>query len=138
MAEYMEQKKKVKSSETPIERDGRDSDVDGDEKDDEKAGQIVLERRTTTPGIVYLSRIPPFMKPIKVKQLLSEYGEIGRVFLQPEGRYHWLWPTGETLATYWEVVADRCLFGTLKLLFTSSVIIPRSTDQIEEKEVRRK
>lgn len=36
-------------------------------------------------GIVYLSRIPPFMKPLKVRHLLSQYGEVGRVFLQPEG-----------------------------------------------------
>ena len=43
------------------------------------------KRKTITPGIVYLSRIPPFMKPVKIRQLLSEYGEVGRVFLQPEG-----------------------------------------------------
>ncbi len=37
------------------------------------------------PGVVYLSRIPPCMKPHKLKHLLSPYGGIGRVFLQPEG-----------------------------------------------------
>jgi ESF2/ABP1 family protein len=35
-------------------------------------------------GVVYLSRVPPFMKPQKVKQLLSHFGTVGRVFLQPE------------------------------------------------------
>ncbi|KAI9770518.1 MAG: RNA-binding ATPase activator esf2 [Geoglossum simile] len=35
-------------------------------------------------GVVYLSRVPPFMKPQKVKQLLSRFGAVGRVFLQPE------------------------------------------------------
>ncbi|OLL26706.1 Pre-rRNA-processing protein ESF2 [Neolecta irregularis DAH-3] len=35
-------------------------------------------------GVIYLSRIPPFMKPQKLKHLLSQYGEIGRVFLAPE------------------------------------------------------
>lgn len=35
-------------------------------------------------GVVYLSRVPPFMKPQKVKQLLSRFGTVGRVFLQPE------------------------------------------------------
>jgi ESF2/ABP1 family protein len=35
-------------------------------------------------GVVYLSRVPPFMKPAKVKQLLSRYAEIGRVYLAPE------------------------------------------------------
>lgn len=35
-------------------------------------------------GIVYLSRVPPFMKPDKVRHLLSAYGDIGKVFLSPE------------------------------------------------------
>lgn len=35
-------------------------------------------------GVVYLSRIPPFMRPQKVKDLLSRFGEIGRIFLTPE------------------------------------------------------
>ena len=32
-------------------------------------------------GIVYLSRIPPGMGPSKVKHILSQYGEIGRIYL---------------------------------------------------------
>ena len=39
-------------------------------------------------GVVYLSRIPPFMKPNKLRSLLSTYGEIGRIYLRPEGRMH--------------------------------------------------
>ncbi|KAK9467376.1 hypothetical protein V1512DRAFT_261054 [Lipomyces arxii] len=35
-------------------------------------------------GVVYLSRIPPYMKPAKVRQVLLRFGEIGRVFLTPE------------------------------------------------------
>jgi len=35
-------------------------------------------------GIIYLSRIPPFMKPSKVRQLLTPFGEIGRIYLAPE------------------------------------------------------
>lgn len=35
-------------------------------------------------GVVYLSRLPPFMRPQKVKFLLSRFGEIGRIFLAPE------------------------------------------------------
>lgn len=35
-------------------------------------------------GVVYLSRIPPFMKPATVKSLLSQHGKVGRVFLTPE------------------------------------------------------
>ncbi|KAF2240154.1 pre-rRNA-processing protein ESF2 [Viridothelium virens] len=35
-------------------------------------------------GVIYLTRIPPFMKPATVKHLLQPYGEIGRIFLTPE------------------------------------------------------
>ncbi|KAI0796522.1 hypothetical protein C8Q75DRAFT_710017 [Abortiporus biennis] len=35
-------------------------------------------------GVVYISRIPPGMRPTKVRHLMSQYGEIGRVYLQPE------------------------------------------------------
>ncbi|EKM59420.1 uncharacterized protein PHACADRAFT_87776 [Phanerochaete carnosa HHB-10118-sp] len=35
-------------------------------------------------GVVYISRIPPGMRPTKVRHLMSAYGEVGRVYLQPE------------------------------------------------------
>ncbi|PNS18334.1 Pre-rRNA-processing protein ESF2 [Sphaceloma murrayae] len=35
-------------------------------------------------GVVYISRIPPFMKPATVRSYLSPYGEIGKLFLTPE------------------------------------------------------
>lgn len=38
-----------------------------------------------TPGLVYLSRIPPGMGPSKVKHLLGAYGEVGRVYLARDG-----------------------------------------------------
>ena len=36
-------------------------------------------------GVVYMSRIPPKMKPQKVKHLLAQFGEIGRIYLAEEG-----------------------------------------------------
>lgn len=36
-------------------------------------------------GVIYISRIPPGMRPTKVRHLMSGYGEIGRVYLQQEG-----------------------------------------------------
>ena len=35
-------------------------------------------------GVVYLSRIPPFMKPLKIRQYFSQFGKIDRVYLTPE------------------------------------------------------
>lgn len=35
-------------------------------------------------GVIYLSRIPPFMRPSTVRSLLSQHGSITRLFLTPE------------------------------------------------------
>ncbi|KAL8921220.1 MAG: hypothetical protein Q9208_005831 [Pyrenodesmia sp. 3 TL-2023] len=39
---------------------------------------------TSKPGVVYLSRIPPFMRPSTVRHLLSSFGPITKLFLTPE------------------------------------------------------
>ncbi|KAK6267264.1 hypothetical protein QUC31_018101 [Theobroma cacao] len=36
-------------------------------------------------GVCYLSRIPPHMDHVKLRQLLSQYGEILRIYLTPSG-----------------------------------------------------
>ncbi|KAJ7477205.1 hypothetical protein B0H11DRAFT_1726646 [Mycena galericulata] len=35
-------------------------------------------------GVIYISRIPPGMRPTKVRHLMSAYGDVGRVYLQQE------------------------------------------------------
>ncbi|SCU92257.1 LADA_0F15434g1_1 [Lachancea dasiensis] len=35
-------------------------------------------------GVVYLSKIPPYMKPAKMRQLLSRFGDVDRLFLKRE------------------------------------------------------
>ncbi|KAI9072120.1 hypothetical protein K1719_045897 [Acacia pycnantha] len=36
-------------------------------------------------GVCYLSRIPPHMDPLKLRRILSQYGDIQRIYLAPEG-----------------------------------------------------
>jgi hypothetical protein len=36
-------------------------------------------------GIIYLTRIPPLMKPNKIRVLLQDYGKITRIYLAEEG-----------------------------------------------------
>lgn len=43
-----------------------------------------FKKKQDRTGVVYLSRVPPYMKPEKVKHLLGRHAEIGRVFLTPE------------------------------------------------------
>jgi ESF2/ABP1 family protein len=35
-------------------------------------------------GVIYLSRVPPFMKPAVLRSLLTPYGALGKIFLTPE------------------------------------------------------
>ena len=44
-----------------------------------------LQARAEKKGVVYLSRVPPFMKPVKLRHLLSQHGEVLRIYLAAEG-----------------------------------------------------
>lgn len=39
-------------------------------------------------GVCYLSRIPPHMDHVKLRQILSQFGDIQRIFLAPQGHTH--------------------------------------------------
>ena len=80
--------------------DADDFAPEQDEEDEEEAEEIAQTKQKVQPltqkqllksqkaakrtGVIYISRIPPFMKPATLKHYLEPYGEIGRVFLTPE------------------------------------------------------
>ncbi|XP_043262074.1 activator of basal transcription 1-like [Colletes gigas] len=45
-------------------------------------GENATETKKRKRGIIYLSSIPKYMNIAKIREILSEYGEIGRVYLQ--------------------------------------------------------
>ncbi|KAI6031239.1 hypothetical protein BKA83DRAFT_4197557 [Pisolithus microcarpus] len=47
-------------------------------------GLAAFNAEIARTGVVYISRIPPGMRPEKVRHLMSQYGEVGRVYLQKE------------------------------------------------------
>ena len=47
--------------------------------------KIKLKIDESKSGVVYLSKIPTFMSVKKLRQMFEQYGEIGRIFLQPDG-----------------------------------------------------
>lgn len=63
--------------------------AEGDEDDSKKKkrksgdGSTEKKKKKRTPGIVYISRIPPGMTPHKVRHLMEHWGEVGRVYAQP-------------------------------------------------------
>ncbi|KAH8593453.1 hypothetical protein B0O99DRAFT_653300 [Bisporella sp. PMI_857] len=65
-------------------RTRRASDLPGVSKPLTKKNLVASEKAIRKSGVVYLSRIPPFMKPTKLRSLLEPYGAINRIFLTPE------------------------------------------------------
>ena len=45
---------------------------------------VIKKEFRSKPGIIYFSSIPPYMRPNKIRNIMAQYGEIGKVFLQPE------------------------------------------------------
>ncbi|KAK3389826.1 hypothetical protein B0H63DRAFT_409676 [Podospora didyma] len=49
-----------------------------------KKNLVATEASIKKSGVVYISRVPPMMKPAKIRSLLEPYGTINRIFLTPE------------------------------------------------------
>lgn len=49
-----------------------------------KESALSAEKAARRTGVLYLSRIPPFMKPSTLRSLLAPYGALNRIFLTPE------------------------------------------------------
>lgn len=69
----------------------KDEVIEPESKDDKTAKlkkrlQFVnaLKKTHHKTGVVYLSSIPPYMKPAKMRQILSRFGEVDRLFLKRE------------------------------------------------------
>ncbi|KAI3979317.1 hypothetical protein MKX01_020525 [Papaver californicum] len=60
--------------------------IANDEKQKKKRKKILLKEaeKARNRGVCYMSRIPPQMDPVKLRQVLSQYGEIDRIYLVPE------------------------------------------------------
>ncbi|KAL5717966.1 hypothetical protein ACHQM5_010914 [Ranunculus cassubicifolius] len=66
-------------------------ELDQDREAERERRKIRLKRRllreaenAENRGVCYFSRIPPRMDPIKFRRIISEYGEIDRIWLTPE------------------------------------------------------
>ncbi|KFY78742.1 hypothetical protein V499_02182 [Pseudogymnoascus sp. VKM F-103] len=62
----------------------KSGDLPGTSKLLSKKNLVATEAAVKRSGVVYLSRIPPFMKPQKLRSLLEPFGDINRIFMTPE------------------------------------------------------
>ena len=56
------------------------------EKREKRPKMRKLEDDDNKAGIIYLSKIPPYMTVKRLRQMMEEFGEVGRIFLQPDGK----------------------------------------------------
>lgn len=82
--------------ESPME-DNVDDDEDDDEMDLSSLRKSGLDKpkKKRKKGIIYISNIPKHMNVTRIREILGEYGKIGRVYLQPEKL-----PGGKNLIIY--------------------------------------
>ncbi|KAG8854869.1 RNA-binding ATPase activator esf2 [Tulasnella sp. 330] len=90
---------KASSSKTREAHDDEDT-LHASERDNDQEHAKVLRNKILKPitkealeafeatqkraGVVYISRIPPNMRPQKIRQIMSQYGEVGRIYCTPE------------------------------------------------------
>lgn len=66
----------------------RNSLSENSENDEESLIKPDKARKKEKRGIIFLSTIPKFMNVTKVREIFGEFGEVDRVFLQPEEQKH--------------------------------------------------
>ncbi|XP_037937728.1 activator of basal transcription 1-like [Teleopsis dalmanni] len=69
--------------------DDKNDDDDDDDDDEMDLGNLEKPKKKRKKGIVYISNIPKYMNVTRMREILGEYGKIGRVYLQPEKTPGW-------------------------------------------------
>ncbi|KAJ2940689.1 hypothetical protein O0L34_g14798 [Tuta absoluta] len=50
------------------------------------SGNKVNKKKTRKRGIVFLSTIPPYMNVAKIREIFSQFGDVGRIYLQSSAK----------------------------------------------------
>jgi hypothetical protein len=90
MAELSERDQSLdEEGEDNLEEEMDDQDLESEDDEGAEGGKGKrLRESLAVPGkrgVCYLSRVPPHMNPSHVRQMLSKYGEVLRIYLVPEG-----------------------------------------------------
>jgi hypothetical protein len=67
--------------------------------------------RLARTGVVYLSRVPPYMSPATLRRLLSAHASIDRIYLAPEGTHACTYMYSRTCMYIYVSVRERICVG---------------------------
>ncbi|KAI0432058.1 hypothetical protein F5Y09DRAFT_340008 [Xylaria sp. FL1042] len=73
-----------KSTKKDKSRSKGSSDISDISRPLSKKNLVATEKAVKRSGVVYISRIPPFMKPGTVRSIFERFGKINRTYLTPE------------------------------------------------------
>lgn len=66
-----------------VPENGSDCDTSQNSLDsDSKTNKNINKKKTRKKGIIYLSTIAPYMNVAKIREIFSEFGDVGRIYLQ--------------------------------------------------------
>lgn len=72
-----------------VPENGSDVDTNSQHGEDEEvhseSGKTSVKKKPRKRGIIYLSTIPPYMNVAKIREIFSEVGDVGRIYLQASG-----------------------------------------------------
>ncbi|KAK0715587.1 hypothetical protein B0H67DRAFT_514742 [Lasiosphaeris hirsuta] len=83
-AESEDGNRKAKKQDAEAKSQSKSLDLPGVTKPLTKKNLVATEAAIKKSGVVYISRVPPYMNPAKMRSLLEPYGKINRLFLAPE------------------------------------------------------
>ncbi|XP_022821530.1 pre-rRNA-processing protein esf2-like [Spodoptera litura] len=69
-----------------MEDSSQDGSITNSVSDSGKGNKALIKKKTRKRGIIYLSTIPPYMNVAKIREIFSEFGEVGRIYLQPSAK----------------------------------------------------
>ncbi|XP_039755715.1 pre-rRNA-processing protein esf2-like [Pararge aegeria] len=70
-----------------VPENGSDCDSNAENNCNELSdSEPVNVKKTRKRGIIYLSTIPPYMNVAKIREIFSQYGDVGRIYLQSSSK----------------------------------------------------
>lgn len=108
-----DQNSEAEPSEDAEEESGDDEDDDQSEEPATKRSKVrlVTPLKKKKPGVIYISSIPKHMNVTILRELMEPYGDVGRIYLQPERKGR-LWSL--CFIKIVNLITDPILDGTIK------------------------